>query len=181
MENKEEMVMRNVISLSKTGHFNYGRMQETGEIYADRLTRWIFHACGMQVNRHDGGSYDRGTYWYAKSIWNTKQPLGGGRSMWNSAAGQQATVYVNGKEVTYHTSRIFYIPCGHYRCVSRKRGQSFDVIACSNEMKDSVVLSMILQTLHCCWPGVTCTRGVNLIQCLDLLFDLEYYGGTEFR
>lgn len=56
------------------------------------------------VDGHDGnGSYDRGSYWYAKTFATPKQPLKGGKVYLEIlAAGQQASVYVNGKKAVYH-------------------------------------------------------------------------------
>lgn len=50
------------------------------------------------VDGHDGnGSYDRGSYWYAREFETPCQPLPGGRVFVEvPAAGQQAVVYVNG-------------------------------------------------------------------------------------
>ena len=80
------------------------------------------------------------------------------------------------KEVTYHERRIFYIPCGAFTDVCHeKRGQSF-VIACSNEMKDSVYPQSADFTFY---GGLY--RGVNLISVPDAHFDLEYYGGPGIQ
>ena len=71
--------------------------------------------------------------------------------------------------------RIFYIPCRHYRCVSRK-GDNLLVIACSNEMKDSVYPQSADFTFY----GGALQR-VNLISVPDVHFDLEYYGGPGIQ
>ena len=95
--------MRNVISLNK----NWAFIQENAGLPGEMPTDWhkvdLPHTWNA-VDGHDGnGSYDRGTYWYAKTFETPKQPLGGGKVYVEIlAAGQQATVYVNGKEVTYH-------------------------------------------------------------------------------
>ena len=56
------------------------------------------------VDGHDGnGGYDRGSYWYARTFETPVQPLAGGRVYVEiPAAGQQATVYVNGRKAIYH-------------------------------------------------------------------------------
>lgn len=49
------------------------------------------------------GSYYQGRYWYARTFKAPKQPLPGGRVYVEVlATGQQAPVYVNGKEAVYH-------------------------------------------------------------------------------
>lgn len=90
--------MRNVISLNK----NWAFIQENAGLPGEMPTDWhkvdLPHTWNA-VDGHDGnGSYDRGTYWYAKTFETPKQPLGGGKVYVEIlAAGQQATVYVNGK------------------------------------------------------------------------------------
>ena len=56
------------------------------------------------VDGHDGnGSYDRGTYWYARKFSTPKQPLPGSRVFVEFlGAALMATVYVNGVKVAYH-------------------------------------------------------------------------------
>ena len=56
------------------------------------------------VDGMDGnGGYYRGRCWYARTFVTPKQPLPGGRVYVEVlAAGQQAAVYVNGKEAVYH-------------------------------------------------------------------------------
>ena len=125
------------------------------------------------VDGHDGnGSYDRGSYWYAKSFLTPRQPLGGGRVYVEIlAAGQQATVYVNGEQAAYHE--------GGYSCfradvteLCRAEGENLLVINCSNEHKDSVYPQSADFTFY---GGLY--RGVNLISVPDAHFDLSYYGG----
>lgn len=92
--------MRNVINLNENWAFiqeNAGlqrRCRQTGSSI-DLPHTW------NAVDGHDGnGSYDRGTYWYAKTFETPKQPLGNGKALCrNSGSRQQATVYVNGKEM----------------------------------------------------------------------------------
>ncbi len=128
------------------------------------------------VDGHDGnGSYDRGRYWYAKTFETPKQPLGGGKVYVEIlAAGQQATVYVNGTEVVYHE--------GGYSTFRAditdlcEDGENLLVIACSNEMKDSVYPQSADFTFY---GGLY--RGVNLISVPDAHFDLEYYGGPGIQ
>ena len=130
--------MRNVISLNK----NWAFIQENAGLPGEMPTDWhkvdLPHTWNA-VDGHDGnGSYDRGTYWYAKTFETPKQPLGGGKVYVEIlAAGQQATVYVNGKEVTYHEGGYSTFRAD-ITDVCHEKGDNLLVIACSNEMKDSV-------------------------------------------
>lgn len=125
------------------------------------------------VDGHDGnGSYDRGKYWYAKSFKTPKQPLAGGRVYVEIlAAGQQASVYVNGKEVTYHEGG-YSIFRADITDLCREEGENLLVVACSNENKSSVYPQSADFTFY---GGLY--RGVNLISVPDAHFDLDYYGG----
>lgn len=117
--------MRNVISLNK----NWAFIQENAGLPGEMPTDWhkvdLPHTWNA-VDGHDGnGSYDRGTYWYAKTFETPKQPLGGGNVYVEIlAAGSAGNRVCKWKRSDISRRRIFYIPCGHYRCVSRKRGQS---------------------------------------------------------
>ena len=126
------------------------------------------------VDGHDGnGSYDRGKYWYAKSFQTPKQPLAGGRVYIEIlAAGQQASVYVNGKEVTYHEGG-YSIFRADITDLCREEGENLLVVACSNENKSSVYPQSADFTFY---GGLY--RGVNLISVPDVHFDLDYYGGS---
>ena len=129
------------------------------------------------VDGHDGnGSYNRGKYWYAKSFKTPKQPLAGGRVYVEIlAAGQQATVYVNGAEVTYHEGgySIFRADITQ-QC--KEDGENLLVVACSNEHKDNVYPQAADFTFY---GGLY--RGVNLISVPETHFDLEYYGGPGIQ
>ena len=132
---------------------------------------------GNAVDGHDGnGSYNRGKYWYAKSFKTPKQPLAGGRVYVEIlAAGQQATVYVNGAEVTYHEGgySIFRADITQ-QC--KEDGENLLVVACSNEHKDNVYPQAADFTFY---GGLY--RGVNLISVPETHFDLEYYGGPGIQ
>ena len=72
--------MRNVISLNK----NWAFIQENAGLPGEMPTDWhkvdLPHTWNA-VDGHDGnGSYDRGTYWYAKTF-ETQTALGAERSM----------------------------------------------------------------------------------------------------
>ncbi len=103
--------MRNVINLNKSWAF----VQQDAGLPEVMPTDWtcvdLPHTWNA-VDGHDGnGSYDKGRYWYAKTFTTPKQPLGGGKIFVEFlAAGQQATVYVNGKEVAYQNQIPDYTP-----------------------------------------------------------------------
>ncbi len=125
------------------------------------------------VDGHDGkGSYDRGRYWYAKSFPTPRQPFGKGRVYVEFlAAGQQAVVYVNGKEAVRHEGGYSAFRADITDlCVSE--GENLLVAACSNENKSSVYPQAADFTFY---GGLY--RGVNLISVPETHFDLDYYGG----
>ncbi len=125
------------------------------------------------VDGHDGnGSYDRGSYWYARKFETPKQPLAGGRVYVEIlAAGQQAAIYVNGTEVTCHEGGYSTFRADiTEQC--REEGENLLVVNCSNEYKDSVYPQSADFTFY---GGLY--RGVNLISVPDTHFDLDYYGG----
>ncbi|MGN0298749.1 MAG: glycoside hydrolase family 2 TIM barrel-domain containing protein [Lachnospiraceae bacterium] len=129
------------------------------------------------VDGHDGnGSYDRGCYWYAKTFATPKQPLGGGRVYVEIlAAGQQATVYVNGEKVTYHEGG-YSIFRADVTDLCKAEGDNLLVVACDNRVKSSVYPESADFTFY---GGLY--RGVNLISVPDTHFDLDYYGGPGLK
>ena len=163
--------MRNVINLNKDWAF----IQQNAGLPKEMPSDWehvdLPHTWNA-VDGHDGnGSYDRGTYWYAKTFETPKQPLGNGKVYVEIlAAGQQATVYVNGKEMIYHEGgySTFRVDITD---VCKEEGDNLLVVACSNELKDSVYPQSADFTFY---GGLY--RGVNLISVPDAHFDLEYYG-----
>jgi len=129
------------------------------------------------VDGHDGnGSYDRGRYWYAKIFSTPKQPLAGGRIYVEfPAAGQQARVYVNGKEVAYHEGGYSAFRAD-ITDVCVEEGENLLVVACSNESKSNVYPQAADFTFY---GGLY--RGVNLISVPEVHFDLDYYGGPGLQ
>ena len=168
--------MRNVISLNK----NWAFIQENAGLPGEMPTDWhkvdLPHTWNA-VDGHDGnGSYDRGTYWYAKTFETPKQPLGGGKVYVEIlAAGQQATVYVNGTEVVYHEGGYSTFRAD-VTDLCKEDGENLLVVACSNERKESVYPQSADFTFY---GGLY--RGVNLISVPDAHFDLEYYGGPGIQ
>ena len=129
------------------------------------------------VDGHDGnGSYYRGRCWYAKTFATPKQPLAGGRVYVEIlAAGQQATVYVNGKEVVYHEGG-YSIFRADVTDLCAEEGDNLLVVACDNSNKSSVYPQSADFTFY---GGLY--RGVNLISVPETHFDLDYYGGPGLK
>jgi len=164
--------MRNVINLNKSWKFVQRNAGLPTSFPADWQDVDLPHTWNA-VDGHDGnGSYDRGSYWYAKEFPTPSQPLPGGRVYVEVlAAGQQATVYVNGKEVTYHEGG-YSIFRADITDLCKDGGNNLLVINCSNEYKDSVYPQSADFTFY---GGLY--RGVNLISVPAAHFDLDYYGG----
>lgn len=168
--------MRNIINLNKDWRFiqkDAGLPQSFPEDWSKIELPHTWNA----VDGHDGnGKYDRGKYWYAKSFATPKQPLSGGKVYVEVlAAGQQATVYVNGTEVTYHEGG-YSIFRADITKLCKEEGENLLVIACSNEYKDSVYPQSADFTFY---GGLY--RGVNLISVPDTHFDLDFYGGPGIK
>lgn len=164
--------MRQVINLNKDWKFiqhNAGLPEHFPEEWQSVDLPHTWNA----VDGHDGnGSYDRGCYWYAKRFTTPKQPLKGGRVYVEvPAAGQQATVYVNGRQVTYHEGGYSAFRADITE-LCREDQENLLVIACSNEYKDSVYPQSADFTFY---GGLY--RGVNLISVPDTHFELMYFGG----
>ena len=164
--------MRQVINLNENWKFiqqNVGLPEHFPEDWKSIDLPHTWNA----VDGHDGnGSYDRGCYWYARKFTTPKQPLAGGRVYVEvPAAGQQATVYVNGKQVTYHEGGYSAFRADITE-LCREDQENLLVIACSNEYKDSVYPQSADFTFY---GGLY--RGVNLISVPDTHFELMYFGG----
>ena len=128
------------------------------------------------VDGHDGnGSYDRGCYWYVRTFETPRQPLKGGRVFLEIlAAGQQATVYVNGKGEYYHEGGYSTFRAD-ITDACKEEGENLLAIACSNENKSSVYPQSADFTFY---GGLY--RGVNLISVPEAHFDLEHWGSIGF-
>lgn len=168
--------MRKIINLNENWQF----IQENVGLPASMPTDWqsvnLPHSWNAVDGQDGNGSYDRGCYWYAKTFETPKQPLAGGRVYVEIlAAGQQATVYVNGQEVVYHEGgySTFRADVTDY---VKDEGDNLLVVACSNEYKDSVYPQSADFTFY---GGLY--RGVNLISVPDTHFDLDYYGGPGLQ
>ena len=168
--------MRNIINLNQDWRF----IQENAglpEVFPEHWSVINLPHTWNAVDGHDGnGGYNRGCYWYAKSFTTPKQPLAGGRVFVEIlAAGQQATVYVNGSEVIYHEGgySTFHADITD---LCKEEGENLLVVACSNENKSSVYPQSADFTFY---GGLY--RGVNLISVPNTHFDLEYYGGPGLQ
>lgn len=168
--------MRNMINLNKDWQF----IQKDAGLPAALPTDWqrvdLPHTWNA-IDGHDGnGSYDRGRYWYAKTFATPKQAFGGDKIFVEIlAAGQQATVYVNGTEVTYHEGG-YSIFRADITELCKEGEDNLLVVACSNEHKDSVYPQSADFTFY---GGLY--RGVNIISVPEAHFDLEYYGGPGIQ
>lgn len=168
--------MRNVINLNQDWKF----IQQDAGLPKSLPTGWSTVQLPHSWNSIDGqdgnGQYDRGKYWYAKTFETPKQPLTGGKIYVEIlAAGQQATVYVNGSEVTCHEGG-YSIFRSDITSLCKEEGENLLAVACSNEYKDSVYPQSADFTFY---GGLY--RGVNLISVPQTHFDLEYYGGPGIQ
>jgi len=168
--------MRNVIELNKGWKFI---QQDIGlpEIFPVDWQDVDLPHTWNAVDGHDGnGSYDRGSYWYAKEFATPRQPLAGGRVYVEIlAAGQQATVYVNGERVTRHEGG-YSIFRADITDLCKEDEDNLLVVNCSNEYKDSVYPQSADFTFY---GGLY--RGVNLISVPSTHFCLDYFGSTGLK
>ena len=168
--------MRNVINLNQDWKFIQQDAGLPESLPADWQTVQLPHSWNAIDGQDGNGSYDRGKYWYAKTFETPKQPLPGGKVFVEIlAAGQQATVYINGTEVTYHEGGYSTFRAD-ITSLCKEEGENLLVVACSNEYKDSVYPQSADFTFY---GGLY--RGVNLISVPEAHFDLEYYGGPGIQ
>lgn len=168
--------MRDIINLDQGWKF----IREDAGLPAEFPEHWqnvdLPHTWNAVDGMDGNGSYYRGRCWYARTFPTPKRPLSGGRVYVEVlAAGQQATVYVNGKEAVYHE--------GGYSAFRadvtgscREDSENLLVIACDNSEKSSVYPQSADFTFY---GGLY--RGVNLISVPNTHFDLDYYGGPGLR
>ena len=168
--------MRNIINLNKDWKFIQKDAGLPNNLPIDWTSVDLPHTWNA-VDGHDGnGSFDRGTYWYAKTFATPKQAFGGNCVFVEIlAAGQQATVYVNGTEVVYHEGGYSTFRAD-VTDLCKEDGENLLVVACSNERKESVYPQSADFTFY---GGLY--RGVNIISVPDAHFDLEYYGGPGIQ
>ena len=95
--------MRNIIELNEGWKFIREDAGLPGELPESWQSVDLPHSWNAVDGQDGNGSYYRGRCWYARTFKTPKQPLPGGRVYVEIlAAGQQATVYVNGKQAVYH-------------------------------------------------------------------------------
>jgi len=164
--------MRNIININEGWKF----IQENVGLPKEYPVNWQTVDLPHTWNAIDGndgnGSYDRGNYWYAKSFETPKQPLAGGRVFVEfQGANSEATVYVNGKKVTYHEGgySTFRADITDY---CNENSENLLVVEVSNIANDYVYPQNADFTFY---GGLY--RDVNLISVPNAHFDLEYYGG----
>lgn len=168
--------MRKVISLDRDWRFIQKDAGLPDQLPEDWQTVDLPHTWNA-VDGHDGnGGYARGRCWYVRAFQMPAQPLPGGRVYVEIlAAGQQATVYINGTEVVYHEGGYSAFRADITEFCSEE-GENLLAVACSNEYKDSVYPQSADFTFY---GGLY--RGVNLISVPEAHFDLDYYGGPGIQ
>ncbi len=165
--------MRSIISMNEDWRFIQENVGLPDFLPQDWQKVNLPHTWNAVDGMDGNGAYDRGTYWYAKEFATPKQALPGGRVYVEIlAAGQQAAVYVNGREAAYHEGG-YSIFRADITGLCKEEGENLLVIACSNEYKESVYPQSADFTFY---GGLY--RGVNLISVPETHFDLDYYGGS---
>ncbi len=168
--------MRNIINLNAGWKFIQQDVGLPDALPADWSDVDLPHTWNAIDGMDGNGSYNRGSYWYARTFATPKQPLPGGRVYVEVlAAGQQATVYVNGTEAVYHEGGYSAFRAD-VTDLCKEDEENLLVINCSNEYKDNVYPQSADFTFY---GGLY--RGVNLISVPDAHFDLDYYGGPGIK
>lgn len=168
--------MRKIININQNWQFIQKDAGLMSELPTDWQTVDLPHTWNA-VDGHDGnGGYDRGNYWYAKTFAAPKQAVGKTRVFVEIlAAGQQATVYVNGTKAAYHEGG-YSVFRADITDLCKDGEDNLLIVACSNEQKDSVYPQAADFTFY---GGLY--RGVNIISVPEVHFDLEYYGGPGIQ
>jgi beta-galactosidase len=168
--------MRNIIDLNQSWKFIQEDAGLPGELPGDWQSVDLPHSWNAVDGQDGNGSYYRGRCWYARTFKTPRQPLSGGRVYVEIlAAGQQATVYVNGKEAVYHEGGYSTFRADVTElCV--EEGDNLLVVACDNSNKSNVYPQSADFTFY---GGLY--RGVNLISVPNTHFDLDYFGGPGLR
>lgn len=164
--------MRKIISLNEGWKFMGRDVGLVDSFPADWQDVTLPHTWNAVDGMDGGGSYDRGGYWYVREFGTPVQTPAGGRIYVEVlAAGQQARVYVNGKEAVYHEGG-YSIFRADVTGLLKKEEKNLLVIHCSNEHRDNVYPQSADFTFY---GGLY--RGVNLICVPETHFDLDYFGG----
>lgn len=168
--------MRKIVNINQNWQFIQEDVGLPSELPSDWQRVDLPHTWNAVDGQDGNGGYDRGRYWYARTFATPKQPFGGSRVFVEIlAAGQQATVYVNGTEAAYHEGG-YSIFRADITDLCKDGEDNLLVIACSNEQKDNVYPQAADFTFY---GGLY--RGVNIIGVPEVHFDLEYYGGPGIQ
>lgn len=168
--------MRKIIELNEGWKFSLTEKEIPSILPAQWETVDLPHTWNA-VDGHDGnGSFLRTTAIYAKCFTAPKQPLKGGRVYIEiPAAGQQASVYVNGEKVIYHEGGYSAFRADITSCLNES-GENLLVVECSNEAKSNIYPQSADFTFY---GGLY--RGVNLISVPETHFDLDTWGGPGIK
>ena len=168
--------MRTIININKDWKFIRENKGLPEELPKDWISVELPHTWNAVDGHDQNGNYYRGCCWYARTFETPKQPLDGGRVFMDiPAAGQQAVVYVNGKEVCSHEGGYSAFRADITEAC-KPEGENLLAVACSNEYKDNVYPQSADFTFY---GGLY--RGMNLISVPKTHFDLLYWGGNGLR
>lgn len=165
--------MRNVINLNEGWQFNIENVGLPQAMPTDWQSVNLPHSWNAVDGCDGNGSYYRGICWYARTFETPKQPLAGGQVYVEfPAAGQQATVYVNGQKVIYHEGG-YSLFRANITELCKEEGENLLVVECSNEALSNVYPQAADFTFY---GGLY--RGANLVSVPAAHFDLDYFGGS---
>lgn len=168
--------MRTIISFNDGWKFSLTDKNVPDSLPESWETVSLPHSWNAIDGQDGNGSYLRTNALYAKSFPTPKQPLKGGKVYVEVlAAGQQASVYINGEKAVYHEGgySAFRADLTSYL---KEEGENLLVVDCSNEEKSNVYPQSADFTFY---GGLY--RGVQLISVPDVHFDLDTYGGPGIR
>ena len=165
--------MRKIIPINDNWNFSIGAY---GSHSKQTETVTLPHTWNA-IDGHDGnGSYLRTTACYSRKLAPLHQPLSGGKTYLDiPAAGQQASVYLNGKKLTTHEGGYSAFRVDLTETL-KDTDDNLLVIECSNEEKSNVYPQAADFTFY---GGLY--RGVNLISVPDTHFTLDYYGASGIK
>lgn len=168
--------MRTIIDLDQGWKF----IREDAGLPAEFPEHWqdvdLPHTWNAVDGMDGGGNYYRGRCWYARTFEMPRQPLPGGRVYVEIlAAGQQAAVYVNGRQAVYHEGGYSAFRADVTE-LCREDGENLLAVVCDNSNKDSVYPQSADFTFY---GGLY--RGVNLISVPHTHFDLDHFGGPGLK
>ena len=164
--------MRNIININEGWKFIQQNVGLPAAYPADWADVDLPHSWNAVDGNDGNGSYDRGSYWYAKTFATPKQPLSGGRVFVEFlGANSEATVYLNGEKVIYHEGGYSTFRAD-ITDLCKEKEENLLVVNVSNIANDYVYPQNADFTFY---GGLY--RDVNIISVPNAHFDLEYYGG----